>query len=137
MHELQGVTAEDELLPVGDGADVLRDTVERTEHLPRLRCAKKRALALQPRQRPDGAGVVGLHVVDNDVVYLGQRHDRVDALEVLVGLESLCKVDEDVLLVPDEVGVVGHPRLRHGPDPLEQIGGPVVQPDPEDVWTNF
>ncbi len=81
---------------------------------------------------PQSAVVVGLDVVDHDVVDLVERHDALDALEQLGHERHLHRVDErDLVLADDEVGVVGRAVGRLEAVEVAQV--PVDRADPVDV----
>lgn len=77
--------------------------------------------------------MVRLHVVDDQVVELGKGDDLLDIARQLLSEWPLDRVDQGDLLSHDEVGVIAD-ALGEGPDRLEQVGRPVVHPDPKDAF---
>jgi hypothetical protein len=85
-------------------------------------------------QVAQGGGVVGLHVVDKDIVQPPAVQNVLQILHKLGLNRPVHRVEEDGLLVQQQVGVVGHPtgdgvgRLKDGvlavvgADPDQVIG---------------
>lgn len=139
--EAQLVPAEIDCLSAADDPDIVRDAVERGEHPRRLRVANERELRKNSQELPDRAGVVRLHVIDDEELGHPVPESLADGGEVGLEGNPLDRVDERGLSVNDGVGVVGD-AARQGPEPLEEVGRPVVRPDVEDTpgdrdgWTH-
>ena len=134
-HELQGALADGEGIARLD-AFVRQVAVARLEALESLRDARDdfgvRAVGHHEGQ---GAGVVGLDVVGDDVVDLRRVNDRGDALEELFLERLLDGVNEGDFLVEDQVGVVARAAARLVA--VEAAHGPVDGADPVDIFADF
>lgn len=83
--------------------------MELTDHIDGLAVADDFCLGVAEHQIAQGGGVVGLHVVDKDIV---QRPAVQSVLQVLhkLGLDRpVHRVEKDGLFVQQQVGIVGHP----------------------------
>jgi hypothetical protein len=58
-------------------------------------------------------------------------------VEELIGLQCLGQVNNGLLLIVDQIGVVRDPFFGDGPQALEEIGSPVVYTDPVDIGFDF
>jgi len=81
--------------------------------------------------------MVGLHVVDDDVIQLAQVGHVGDLGQELIGLQPLRQVNQRLLLAVDQIRVVGDAFLGDGPVPLKEVGRPVVDADPENAGSDF
>ena len=72
----------------------------------------------------DGSGVVGLHVVDDQIVQGTAVEDSLHVGDKLPAHRPVGGVEEDGLLVQQDIGVVGHAVVQ-GVDVLKQ-GQPVL-----------
>jgi hypothetical protein len=81
--------------------------------------------------------MIGLHVIDNDVIDIRDVDQLLDLGEELVSLVGFCQVDDGLLFIVDQVGIVRDTRVRDGPDSLEQIGGTVDDSDPIHIGCDF
>ena len=110
--------------------------VELADHVDGLAVAHDLRLGVAEHQVAQGGGVVGLHVVDKDIV---QRPAVQGVLQILhkLGLDRpVHRVKEDGLLVQQQVGIVGHPP-GDGMGRLEDRVLAVVGADPDQVVGNF
>ena len=114
-------------VPILDLVQPLGDPVEAAQHLEGLLIAYDLELGVALAQQPDGAAVVGLHVVDDEVVEGTVLEDKVELVEEDVAVADVHRVDERGLLVDDQVGIVGD-ALREAPHVLEERLHPVVDP---------
>jgi hypothetical protein len=81
--------------------------------------------------------VVRLHVVDDDIVELGDIDDLVELVEEFIGLKGFGQINEGFFLIIDEVGVIGDSFSGDRPEAFEKIGRPVVHSNPIDIRSNF
>ena len=110
--------------------------VELTDHIDGLAVADDFCLGVAEHQVAQGGGVVGLHVVDKDIV---QRPAVQSVLQVLhkLGLDRpVHRVEKDGLFVQQQVGIVGHPP-GNGMGGLKNGVLAVVGADPDQVVGNF
>ena len=134
-HELQRALAEGERV-AGLDALVGQVAVAGLESLEALRDARDDLGVRAVRHHEgQGAGVVGLDVVGDDVVDLGRVDDGSDALEELFLERLFDRVDEGDLLVEDQVGVVARAAARLVA--VEAAHGPVDGADPVDIFADF
>ena len=85
-------------------------------------------------ERGDAGGVVGLHVLDDQVVGGAAGERGIDVAEPLVDEVSVDGVHHGNLLrAEDDVGVVRHPALSHIVLPLEEVDVVVVYADVLDI----
>jgi hypothetical protein len=61
---------------------------------------------------------------------LGDVGYLIDLGEEFVGLKGLGQIDDGLFSVVNEIGIVGDPLLADRPQTLEEIGSPIVDPDP-------
>jgi hypothetical protein len=81
--------------------------------------------------------MVGLHVVNDDVIELGDIGYLIDLGKELIGLKGLGQINDGLFLIIDEIGVIGNPLVGDGPQPLEEIGGSIIDPDPVAIRLNL
>ena len=104
----------------------LCDAVKGAYHLKCLFVAEDLHLRIELAEDADRSGMVGLHVVDDEVVDgTPLRHDRDEPLHIGGELVGLDRVDDRALFVVDEIGVVSHASGKF-PKPLEEVGLAVV-----------
>ena len=135
--KLQGAAPQAERVALAHHPDAVAERVEPREHLPR----PGRADDLHPRRQPpeslEQPGVVGLHVVDYEIIDPRQPAHLLELREILVGLGRGGQVDDRPFLVGDQVGIIGHPLLGDRPEAFKKVGRPVVDADPEDIRTDL
>ena len=136
---------EDELELVGaegEGVAVLHlvkaggQAVEAGHHVEGLLIADNLDIGIELAQQGQRAAVVGLHVVDDDVVDGTVADDLADVLEEGHEEVDLDSVDEADFLVVDEVGVIAH-AVGEGPKALEERLVAVVDADVVDFAGDF
>ena len=131
--EAQGVLPGGDLVALLHLDDVLRpDVVEVLHHVEGLAVPDDGDVRPGLQDLGDACAVVGLHVVDHEVVQVPSVQRGAEVPPELGGDGCVAGVQEAGLLVPDEVAVVGDP-LGDGEGPLEDGGGAVVAADPVDV----
>ena len=112
------------------------DAVEPADHLERLGVADDFEVGVEAAQRRDRRRMVGLHVVDDQIVDLPVA-DRFADIGFETAAESLLDgVDQRDLFAHDQIGVVRHAD-RKRPEGFEARGGAVVDPDVVDAGTYF
>lgn len=121
--------AEVKLVPVLDRLASLRDLVEGLHELDALGCREDLDPGVAPPVLGEPARVVGLEVVEHEVVHVGELHASLRE----TGLKGRgCpapiadEVDEGDLVALDEIRVERH-TVRYGPDALEEVLGPYVR----------
>ena len=126
----QGVPLVHQDGPLGVGG------VELADHVDGLAVAHDAGLGVAEHQVAQGGSVVGLHVVDEDIVQLPAAEGMLQILHKLGLDRSVHRIEEDSLLVQEQVGVVGHPP-GDGVGRLEDGVLAVVGADPDEVAGNF
>ena len=79
--------------------------------------------------------MVGLHVLDDEIVGLASREGLFEVVEPLVAEAGVDGVHDGGLAVEDGVGIVGH-AVGDVVLALEQVDGVVVDADVQDVFGN-
>ena len=114
------------------GAAVDVEGEELLNHLYRLGVADDFHLGIAQNQLLNGAAVVGLHVVDDEIVQPAPVKYVGDVFEELVADALVNRVQQDGFLVQQYVGVVGN-APGDGVDVLKQRQTAVVCADPVQV----
>ena len=114
------------------GAAVDVEGEELLNHLYRLGVADDFHLGIAQNQLLNGAAVVGLHVVDDEIVQPAPVQYVGDVFEELVADALVHSVQQDGFLVQQYVGVVGN-APGDGVDVLKQRQTAVVCADPVQV----
>ena len=114
----------------------LADAVEPFDHGEGLGVADDAHVGVEAPQRLDRRGVVGLHVVDDQIVDGAVADFAADVLEKAVAEVRLDRVDQRDLLADDQVGVVGDAR-RQRPQRFEAGGRAVVDAYVADAGSDF
>ena len=135
--EVQRVAAEGERGAVAhDGvAAVPVRAVEVLHHRERLGGGDDLRVGERLHERGDVGGVVGLHVLDDQVVRLARAEGLLDVVEPLVAEARVDGVHHGDAFVDDGVGVVGH-AARNAVLALEEVDVVVVDADVADVVGN-
>ena len=135
LNEGEGVRAHREGVALSCGDDAVGD-VDALEELADHGLGERRghqgALGIAREDLRHAGGMVGLHVVDDEVVEGATVEHSLDVLEVLADDGAVDRVDEDGLLVKQQVGVVGHAVVERV-DVLEQGKALVAGADPPQV----
>ena len=106
--------------------------MELADHVDGLAVAHDPGLRVAEHQVAQSGGVVGLHVVDEDIVQLPAAEGVLQILQEL-GLDAPVHcVEEDGLLIQEEIGVVGHPP-GDGMSGLKDGVLTVVGADPDQI----
>ena len=80
----------------------------------------------------DGGPVVGLHMIDDQVIQPSPAQEVLHILQELAAGRPVHRVEENGLLVQQQVGVVGHPS-GDGMDILKEGQPVIVSPHPVEV----
>ena len=132
-HEAQGVSAGGDLVALLDLQFVLGlDVVEVVQHVERLAVPDDGDLGPGLQDLGDARPVVGLHVVDDEVVQVPPVQGGAEVAPVLSRDGRVAGVQQAGLLVLDQIAVVGY-TLRDGEGALEDGCGAIVAADPVDV----
>ena len=124
-----GVAFVDQVNHLGIGA------VELADHIQDLAIADNGGLGVADHQIAQGGGMVGLHVVDKDVVQLPVAQGVFQVLKELSLDCPVYRVEQDGLFVQQQVGVEGHPTgNRMGA--LKQRVLAVIAADPNEIFRN-
>ena len=134
--EREGPAAQIERVALADLLRLGLDAVEAAEHVERLGVADDPHPGPDPAERGDRRRVVGLHMVDDEVVDLAVADFAPDVALQAVAERCLYGVDQGDPFARDQVGVVGD-AARKGPEPFEEVGGAVVDADVADAGTYF
>ena len=132
--EREGVLAEAHRVALfhedGAGVDVEGEVV--LDHVADLLVADDLRVGIAQHGVLQGLGVVGLHVVHDDVVERTAVQGIGDVLEELAGDGVVDGVEQDGLLVEQDVGVVAH-AAGDGVDALKQRQSAVGRADPKQI----
>ena len=101
-----------------------------------LAVADDGGFGIAAHQIAHGGGMVGLHVVDHEVVQLAAAQHVFQVLEELAADGAIHGVHHQRLFIVDEVAVVGHAG-GDGIDVLKQGQAAVLAADPGDAVTDF
>ncbi len=80
--------------------------------------------------------VVGLHVVNHQVIDGPVADNILNIVEVLVDKRTLNRVDERNFVIDNQVGIIGN-SMRNGPDVFEQVGAAIVESQKPDVFSKI
>ena len=132
--EVEGVAAQGEAVPLldGDGPPLQGEAVELLHEGEGLGVAHQLHLREAEDQRLDVGAVVGLHVVDHQVVQGAAVQGVEHVLHKLAGDGGVRRVDDRGLLVQDQVGVVGD-AAGNGEQVLKQGQAAVAGAHPGDL----
>ena len=87
---------------------------------------------IEPCQLRNVSAVVGLHVVDYQIVRLTAAQSSSQILQILPGHRGISSVHDGCLLVQDHIGIVSH-AIRNGEHILKQVQTAVAGANPEDL----
>ena len=109
--EAQGVAAQLQDVPLLDhqGVAVHVEVVELADHLEGFGVAHNLQVGIVGQQHLDGGAVVGLHVVDDEVIQGPVSQGSPHVLEELQGNGGIHRVQQGGLLIQNHIGVVGDP----------------------------
>ena len=129
---LEGVALLDEMEGVlrGDAA------AELLQHGADAVAADDDGLRMAQQHLADRAGVVRLHVVDDEIVELAPGQNVVDVLEEYLADRRIDRVEQDGLVVEQQIGIVGNP-VRNGVNTLEHGKSAVIPADPPEILQNL
>ena len=119
-HKLELTRAECEPVAVLHLQEIGADAIEALHHAEGLLVAHKRDVGVILADEFDGTAVVGLHVIDDEIVDGAVANDLLDIPDIRDEEIHLNGIHETHLLIDDEIGVVGH-AVGQGPEPLEKI----------------
>ena len=88
------------------------------------------------KHRPQRSAVIRLHVLDDNIVQIGSVQRLGSCRQECIGYRSVHRVKQDILLIPEQVGVIGHP-LRYRVCALKQCKTPVRGADKQQVVRDF
>jgi hypothetical protein len=137
LEEFQFEFSQREGLAVPNHADAFGDAIERRQQVAGLLRTEDRRVGSQAMEELQHAGVVRLHVVDDDVIQRADIRQAIDLPQKVISLGGFGEVDQGQLLAFDQIGIVGDPFAGDRPHPLEEIGSPVDHTDPEDARRHF
>ena len=112
------------------------NAVEALDHLQGLGVADEPDVGITPPQGVDRRRVVGLHVVDDQVVDFAVADFAADVLEQAAAEAFFDGVDQGDALADDQIGVVRN-ACGQGPQGLETGGGAVVDTHVADAGLDF
>ena len=118
----------------GTAVDVKGEVV--ADHVADLRVADDLRLGVAAHGLLERLGVVGLHVVHDDVVQRAAAEDMGEIFKELTGDGLIHRVEQDGLLVEQDIGVVRH-AARDGIHALKQRQTAVGRTDPVQVLGHF
>ena len=136
-HKLHLSLPQGKRLTIAHDLDVLGDAIECSKFVPCLLGSNKCDPGSHLLETMEGARVIGLHVVDDEIVDFRKIGNLPDLTEELVGFERFGRIDDRFLLVPDEIGIVSHTFPGDGPHVLEKIGCSIIHPDPVNIRFDF
>ena len=136
QHEVQRLLAKLDGIAVFHFQSAFCDAVEALHHLEGFLIAHNLNLRIELLDECDASAVVGLHVVNDQIVHLAVANDLVDVLQILCEEVDFYSVDQTYFLIIDEVGVVTD-AVGQGPQALEQRFVSVVDTNVIDVFGNF
>ena len=134
-RERQLVRAKLERLAVLDLLRAGALAVELFDKVERLLVGDDRDIGIHLAQHTDGAGMVGLDVVDDEIIDRTAAQDALDALQILAEELGLDAVDQRDFLVVDQVRIVGN-AVGQRPQVLKQVRLAVVDAHPPDVLSD-
>ena len=105
-HKLQFATSKVEAVAILHLQGVLLNTIESLHHSESLLVADNGNLGIILADELDGSTVVGLHMVDYQVVYLAVAKNLLDILDIRYKEIHLYGIDEADLLVVNEIRVI-------------------------------
>ena len=121
-----GVALVDQVNGLGVGA------VELADHVQDLAVTHDGGLGVAQHHIAQSGGVVGLHVVDKNVVQLAAGQGVVQIFKELGLDRTVHSVHQNSLFIQEKIGVKRHPT-RHGMGGLEQGVLAVVAAHPDEV----
>ena len=113
--------------------------IEREEvlhHRARLGVADDSHLRVAQDKFTDGRGMVGFHVLYDEVIQLPAREHMVDVFKEQAADRLIHSVDQDGLLVQQQIGVVAH-AVRERVGVFKQIQPPLTCADPVEILGHF
>ena len=116
----------------GDGAAQVQVGEVQKQHLEGLGVAHQLHVRILLLQALDVGGVVGLHMVDHQIVRLPAIEGRVQIGQELLRFALVHRVHHGDLLIQDDIGIVGH-AVGHRILALKQVQILVVCTDVNDV----
>ena len=119
-EELQRVLAEVEGVALLHIDGVIADLIEALQHVEGLLVADDLHVGIVFLQQRDTATVVGLHVVDHEVVDLAVTDHGMEMLEKLHEEVHLHRINETDFLIIDEIRVVRH-AIGQRPQAFEEV----------------
>ena len=112
------------------------DAVVAADHLDRLGVADDLQFGVAQAERGDRRGVVGLHVVYDEIVDPAVADRLADVFVEAASERLLDGVDQGDLLADDQIGVVRYPAGKR-PESLEAGRGAIVYADVVNAGQNF
>ena len=119
-----------------DGAGVNVEGKVVADHVADLRVADDFRLGIAAHGLLERLGVVGLHVVHDDVVQRAAAEDMGKVFKELAGDGLIHRVEQDGLFVEQDIGVVRH-AARDGVHALKQGQTAVGRADPIQILGHF
>ena len=113
--------------------------IEREEilhHRARLGVADDGQLGVAQDELADGRGVVGLHVLHDEIVELPAGEHMVDVFKEQAADGLVHGVDQDGLLVQQQIGVIAH-AVRERIGVFKQVQPPLARADPVEILGHF
>ena len=134
LHESDGVIAKGEGVPLFHLDELVAFNVESKLAHEHKRLGSGNDLHLGPADQDflDGRAVVGLHVVDEQVVQGPVAQQVVQILQQLAADGPVHGVEQDGGLVQQQIGIIAH-TPGDGMDVFKQMGTVVVGPHPVQI----
>ena len=136
QHEAKRLLAKSNGIAILHLYGTLCDAIESFHHLESLLVANYLYLWIVFLDEGNRTAVVGLHVVDNQVVHLAVANDLVDVFNKLCEEVHLDSIDETHFLVVDEIRVIAH-TIRQWPQTFKQRLVTIVDTNVVNVFSNF
>ena len=128
--ELQGVPAQRERVAIFHFQRVVANAVVAFDHVERFVVPHQGDMRKIAPQQPYGAGMVGFHVVDDEVIDGARARYASDFVNEQVAEAAVHRVDNGYFLVLNQVGVVGY-AVRQRQHVFKFVFLPVVHADIE------
>lgn len=133
--EFEGVPARRELVAFFDEQPFARAAAVVFEHAVYLLIADNGGFGMAQEHFGKRRRMVGLHVMDDDIVELPAAQNVLHVFEELFGDGMIDGIEERRLLVEKEIGIVGD-AARDGIDVLKEGEPPIARADVEKIFQN-
>ena len=123
--------------PSADHADSILNAEKIIKHFYRFLGGQDDGLRCNFTKGAQRSGVVGFHVIDDQVINFGGINQRFQGSKIVFLENILAKVDQNGFGAFDQIGVVGNAFLFDRPQAFKKFGPVVIDADPEDVITDL